>query len=86
MQLVEFKDSREIEGPRSAYFTAERIHDGSHSPVQRHYWWRSVTGLSATDVGVDEHLLLSQLIEVAMTVHQVQICNSATFELISRRY
>ncbi|CAK0891989.1 unnamed protein product [Prorocentrum cordatum] len=86
MQLVEFKDSWEIEGPRSAYFTAEWVHDGNHSPVQRHYWWRSVMGLSATDVGVDEHLLLSQLIEVAMTVDQVQICNLATFELVSRRY
>ncbi|CAK0822786.1 unnamed protein product [Prorocentrum cordatum] len=86
MQLVEFADSWEIEGPRSAYFTAERIHDGNHRPVQRHYWWRSVMGLSATDVGVDEHLLLSQLIEVAMAVGQVQICNLATFELVSRQY
>ncbi|CAK0863319.1 unnamed protein product, partial [Prorocentrum cordatum] len=86
MKPADFGKSWEIEGPRSTYFTAERIYEGNHSPVQRHYWWRSVMGLSATDVGVDEHLLLSQLLEVGMTIDQMQVCNLATFELVSRRY
>ncbi|CAK0789015.1 unnamed protein product [Prorocentrum cordatum] len=86
MKPADFGKSWEIEGPRSTYYTAEPIYEGNHSPVQRHYWWRSVMGLSATDVGVDEHLLLSQLLEVGMTIDQMQVCNLATLELLSRRY
>ncbi|CAK0911582.1 unnamed protein product, partial [Prorocentrum cordatum] len=86
MKPADFGKSWEIEGPRSTHFTAERIYEGNHSPVQRRYWWRSVMGLSATDVGVDEHLLLSQLLEVGMAIDQMQVCNLATFELVSRRY
>ncbi|CAK0903898.1 unnamed protein product, partial [Prorocentrum cordatum] len=86
MRLVDFGKSWEIEGPRSTYYTAERIYEGNHSSGQRHYWWRSVMGLSATDVGVDEYLLVSQLLEVGMTIDQMQVCNPATLELPSRRY
>ncbi|CAK0804487.1 unnamed protein product, partial [Prorocentrum cordatum] len=86
MKPVDFGKSWEIEGTRSTHYTAERIYEGNHSPVQRHCWWRSVMGLSATDVGVDEHLLLSQLLEVGMTIDQMQVCNLATFELLSQRY
>ena len=86
MKPADFGKSWQVEGPRSAYYTLERIYEGNHSPVQRHYWWRSVMGLSATDVGVDEHLLLSQLLEVGTTIDQMQVCNLVTFELVSRRY
>ncbi|CAK0904619.1 unnamed protein product, partial [Prorocentrum cordatum] len=86
MDLVDFGAEWEIEGPRSIFFVCERIQEGSQGPVHRHYWRRSVLGLAVTDVGLGEHLLLSQLIEDALTIDQAQTCNLAAVELVSRRY
>eukprot|EP00959_Pyramimonas_sp_CCMP1952_P066014 1378378-Pyramimonas_sp.AAC.1 len=85
MRLVDFGRSWEIEGPCSTSCPAERIYEGTHSSRQRHYWWRPVLGPSATDVDVDKYLLVSQPLEVDMTIDPMQVCNSVTLELPSRR-
>ena len=75
-----------IDGPRSMLYVLARIADGSQTPSQRHAWWRSILGLSAADPGVDEHLFLAQVMEVALVNDQMAIQNSEAFELLSRRW
>ena len=75
-----------IDGPRSMLFILSRMADGSQTPTQRHAWWRSILGLAAGDPGVDEHLFLAQVMEVALVNDQVAIQNSEAFELLSRRW
>ena len=52
----------------------------------RHYWWRQVLGLGGGDLGVDEHLFLSTLLEHGLCYDQYNLGESLTFEAISRRY
>ena len=80
------QDGWGIEGPRTTAWLAKAIADGGHTPVQRHFWWRSVLGVSASDAGIEEHLFLSELMEVGSSFDQLNLGECAVFEAISRRY
>ncbi|CAK0831175.1 unnamed protein product, partial [Prorocentrum cordatum] len=85
MEQVEVEKAWEIEGPCWNFFVCEGSQGGSQGSVRRLYWWRFVLGPAATDVGVDEDLLLSQLGVAFLTMDRVQTCDLATFELCSLR-
>ena len=42
--------------------------------------------LSSSDPGVDDHEFLSDILEMAATYDQLNVCELASFERISRRY
>ena len=75
-----------IKGPRTAKWLAEQFAQGMQSPTQRHFWWRSVQQLGASDVGVDDHYFLSELFELACTIDQLNIGELVVFEVIARRF
>ena len=75
-----------IKGPRTTKWLYEQFRRLAQSPTQRHMWWRQVQGLGAADPGVDEHQFLSEVLEAAVQVDQVNASNLAAFEMISRRY
>ena len=75
-----------IKGPRTAKWLADQFAQGSQSPTQRHFWWRSVQQLGASDVGVDDHYFLSELFELACTVDQLNVGELVVFEVIARRF
>ena len=75
-----------IKGPRTAKWLADQFAQGTQSPTQRHFWWRSVQQLGASDVGVDDHYFLSELIELACTVDQLNVGELVVFEVVARRF
>ena len=75
-----------IKGPRTAKWLAEQFAQGMQSPTQRHFWWRSVQQLGASDVGVDDHYFLSELFELACTIDQLNVGELVVFEVIARRF
>ncbi len=52
-------------GPRTTRWLLQAIASQGLGPVQRHYWWRSVQRLTTADVFVDDHLFVSEILEVA---------------------
>ena len=53
--------------------------------VQRHFWRRSILGLTAADSGVDERHSLCQLLEEATVTDQLNIGELETSEDVARR-
>ena len=56
------------------------------TPTRRHFWWRQALRLQAHDPGVDEHLQLSELFEVAVEYNSLRVSELACFETASRRF
>eukprot|EP00975_Prorocentrum_lima_P062411 12885475-Prorocentrum_lima.AAC.1 len=56
------------------------------SPVARHFWWRQVLGLIASDPGVDEHHFLSELLEYMAVYDQFNLGECLVAEAVARRY
>ena len=56
------------------------------TPTQRHYWWRSILNLSASDPFLDDHLFLSELLEAAVCYDQLNVPNPAMLEMAARHY
>jgi hypothetical protein len=75
-----------VKGPRSMMWIVKGMADQGHTPRQRHYWWRQALGLQADDVGVDDHLFLSEIIEEASCVDQVNVAELMFMERVARRY
>ena len=67
------QDDWEIDGPRTVTWLAAAFVSAGLSPIQRHFWWRQILGLSVSDVGVDEHHFLSQVLEVSLCFDQLNI-------------
>ena len=79
-------DDWKILGPRSTKWLAASILEQGPGPKRRHFWWRSVLRLSAADPGVDDHLFLSELVETAACIDQLNISELQCFEMVARRY
>jgi hypothetical protein len=72
-------------GPRSVKWLCAAILEQGPGPRQRHYWWRSVLRLTASDNGVDDHCFLSDVIETAVCCDQLNVSELQCFEKIARR-
>jgi hypothetical protein len=72
-------------GPRSVKWLCAAILEQGPGPRQRHYWWRSVLRLTASDSGVDDHCFLSDVIETAVCFDQLNVSELQCFEKIARR-
>jgi len=75
-----------IKGPRTANWPLEQMALQGDTPLQRHFWWRSILRLQAGDHGVDDHYFLSELFEFACSYDQLNIGELLIFEAIARRY
>lgn len=75
-----------VRGPRIVQWLLTAMSEQGHTPRQRHFWWRQVQGLWASDLGVDDHLFLSDLLEVALTVDHLNLGELGAFETAARRY
>jgi hypothetical protein len=75
-----------VPGPRTCRWLLAAFVSSDTTPLRRHYWWRSTLGLDASDDGVDDHLFLSELLELSMSFDQLNSPDLAVFEHISRRY
>ena len=75
-----------IKGPRTTLWLVKAIRAAGFTPVQRHYWWRSILGLAAGDMGVDEHHFLSEAMERATVFDQLNLPELESYEGIARRY
>lgn len=64
---------------------AQRIIEQGTGPTHRHYGWRSVLKATPIDSGVDEHLFLNELIEIALGADGLSIVNLHCFEMVARR-
>ena len=78
-------DHWSVEGPKTAAWLYQRIAEQGPGPAHRHFWWRSVLKVSASDNGVDDHLFLSELLETAACEDQLSCVNSQVVEKVARR-
>ena len=85
MSTTPFADWR-IKGPRTTAWLLQKISEGGYTPLQRHFWWRSVQGLTASDAGVDDHHFLSELLQELTTYDQLNAGELVLAEIICRRY
>ena len=75
----------EIKGPKTVSWVCQAVAHQGTTPVQRHFWWRSLLRLTAADSGVDEHKFLCDLLETGLCGDQLNLGELEVFELISRR-
>ena len=54
--------------------------------MSRHSWWRSCLNLSVTDPGVEDHALLSDLLEIGLWYDGLNLGELLSFEKLARRY
>ena len=80
-----FSDWR-VTGPRTTRWLLQAVGMQGFSPVQRHYWWRSTQQLSSSDIFVDEHLFLSELLENMVCVDQLNAPELHIGEILARRF
>ena len=75
-----------VKGPRTLRWLLVAMATQGLTPIQRHYWWRNVLSLTASDPFVDYHLFLSELLGTALVYDQLNIPDLAAFEMAARRY
>ena len=75
-----------LDGPRTVLWLLGEMAKGDHTPLRRHFWWRSVLALQASDPYVSEHEFLSELFECGVCFDQVNASQLLFFEHVSRRY
>jgi hypothetical protein len=78
-------DEWPLEGPRSAYWWLKSTRRLGMTPLARHQKWVHESGVTATDRSIHEHELLSQVIEAAATVDQLNVSSLVSFESLIRR-
>merc|ERR1712194_563007 len=74
-----------IAGPRTTGWIFQELVRTGMSPVQRHHWWRQILGATSSDPGIDEHLFLCEIIELATTYDQLNCYDLAALECVSGR-
>ena len=79
-------DDWKVRGPRTTQWLYQSFLDQMTTPSRRHYWWRSVMNLTATEPGVEEHKFLSEVLECMVTFDQINCAELMGLEHISRRY
>lgn len=72
-----------LEGPRSAMWWLRATRRQGLTPITRHNRWLVDSG--AADRSTHEHEVLSQCIELAATVDQVNLASLISFEFLVRR-
>ncbi|CAK0878486.1 unnamed protein product, partial [Prorocentrum cordatum] len=85
MSTTPFPDWR-IKGPRTAAWLLEKISEAGYTPLQRHFWWRSIQGLTASDSGVDDHHFISEVLKELTTYDQLNAGELVVVEILCRRY
>jgi len=75
-----------VHGPRTFLWLVLAISSQGFTPLQRHFWWRNILRLTASDAGVDEHQFLSELIEQCLSFDQLNGANLLAMESVARRY
>ncbi|CAK0809155.1 unnamed protein product, partial [Prorocentrum cordatum] len=85
MSTTPFPDWR-IRGPRTAAWLLEKISEAGYTPLQRHVWWRSIQGLTASDSGVDDHHFISEVLQELTTYDQLNAGELVVVEILCRRY
>ncbi|CAK0820381.1 unnamed protein product, partial [Prorocentrum cordatum] len=85
MSTTPFPDWR-IKGPRTAAWLLEKISEAGYTPLQRHFWWRSIQGLTASDSGVDDHHFISEVLQELTTYDQLNAGELVVVEILCRRY
>ncbi|CAK0845448.1 unnamed protein product, partial [Prorocentrum cordatum] len=85
MSTTPFPDWR-IKGPRTAAWLLEKISEAGYTPLQRHFWWRSIQGLTASDSGVDDHHFISEVLQELTTYDQLNAGELVAVEILCRRY
>jgi hypothetical protein len=79
------EDEWPLEGPRSAAWWLRATRRQGTTPLARHQKWVHESGISPSDRSIHEHELLSQVIEQAATVDQLNVPSLICFESIIRR-
>ena len=87
MELTEtsFEDWQ-LSGPRTCLWLQSAIRKQGFTPNNRHAWWRNSLGLSIVDAGVEEHGMLSDLMETALVYDALNLPELMCFEMVARRY
>ena len=88
--VLELSESRfddwPLEGPRTCLWLVGAIRRQGFTPMSRHSWWKQCLGLAVTDPGVEDHALLSDLLEASLWYDGLNIGELLCFEKLARRY
>ena len=76
----------QVQGPGTCMWLLCPIGCQDTDPSDRHGWWKTVCGVSSLDEEVDEHALLSDLLEMAVLYDQFNPSESCRMEMVARRY
>ena len=79
-------DDWPVEGPRTTQWLCNALSTSDSGPLRRRYWRRQILGLEGSDTAVQEHILLSNIIECVVCSDQANISELAAFDHVSRRY
>ena len=86
------KDSAEVrmadwplKGPRTAQWCVEFLAKQAGGAIDHHNLWRRTAWLGAQDFGVQEHEQILEVIKWGASFDQLDVCNSAAFEILFRR-
>ena len=75
-----------VTGPRTMQWLCERFGAQEQPPTKRHWWFRHTLGLSAAAEGMEEHLFISEVLEVALGYDSLNVGELQCFEMLARRY
>jgi len=74
-----------VKGPRTVSWCMEFLQTQSGGASGHHLTWRRLAGVSPEDYGVNEHSLILEAMAIAAKYDQINLKNSAAFELLARR-
>ena len=72
--------------PRTCLWLLSAIKQQGYTPGARHVWWQQSLGLSTSDPGVEEHGVLSDLLDTAVQFDSLNLPELLCFEMVARRY
>ena len=75
-----------VSGPRTVLWLCREMAKQGMTPTRRHEWWRTILRLGPEDQYVGEHAALSRLLELGLSVDQLNLSELASFEAVARRY
>ena len=72
--------------PRTCLWLLRAIKQQGYTPGARHVWWKQSLGLATSDPGVEEHVVLSDILETAVQFDALNVPELLCFEMVARRY
>lgn len=75
-----------LAGPRTCRWLLRAIQAQDYTPSTRHFWWRNCLGLSLSDEGVEEHGMLSEILEQAACYDALNVSELLSYEVVARKY